>query len=118
VYLLHFSQPIGNERHKARHYIGWVADWRGLQRRLQQHRAGQGAAITRAAAALGIDLLLADYWPGSRAYERKLKNRKNAACLCSICRAERAAAKASQAARQGQQHFFAVVDEYGADIPF
>jgi putative endonuclease len=118
VYLLHFSQPIGNERHKARHYIGFVNDWRGLQRRLKQHQQGNGAAITRAAAALGITFALAAFWPGDRSYERKLKARKNAACLCPICRAEKAAAKARQADERGQEHFFTEIDAASGIIPF
>lgn len=54
VYLLHFSRPLGNPantRAMAQHYTGWAAD---LDRRLGDHQAGRGAALTRAAVEQGI----------------------------------------------------------------
>jgi hypothetical protein len=38
--------------------------------------------------ARGIGFQIVRTWPGSRSFERKLKNRKNARKLCPICRAQ------------------------------
>ena len=66
IYLLHFTAPLGDPsrpRMSARHYLRWApeADW---QDRIDAHRAGRGAAITRAAVAAGIELELVRTWPG------------------------------------------------------
>ena len=85
VYLLHFSQPLGdpgNPRGQAQHYIG-SAD--NLAQRLTSHQLGHGAAILRACKERGIDFCLVRTWPGGRQEERKLKNRKKARALCPIC---------------------------------
>lgn len=85
VYLLHFDEPIGNRenpRAQAQHYIGWADR---LDRRIHQHLTGRGAKITAALAAKGIGFQIAQTWPGSRSFERQLKNRKNARKLCPIC---------------------------------
>lgn len=42
VYLFHFHQPIGSERHQATHYVGWAEN---LERRIAEHFSGQGARI-------------------------------------------------------------------------
>lgn len=86
-YLLHFDAPLGNldnPRGQARHYLGHADR---LDRRALQHLTGRGAAITRAAVARGIGFQIARVWPGSRSFERHLKNRKNAPKLCPLCRA-------------------------------
>ena len=84
-YLLHFDQPIGsdNPRGQAQHYLGYADR---LDRRALQHLTGRGAKITQAFVARGIRFSIAQTWPGSRSFERKLKNRKNARKLCPICR--------------------------------
>jgi hypothetical protein len=87
-YLLHFDQPIGNpqnRRAQAQHYLGHADR---LDRRALQHLTGRGAKITQALVARGIGFQIARTWPGSRSFERKLKNRKNARKLCPICRAQ------------------------------
>src|SRR5687768_3591411 len=51
IYVLKFSQPIGNPnnpRAMASFYVGYCDD-DTLPRRLAEHRAGRGAAITAAA---------------------------------------------------------------------
>lgn len=113
VYLIHFDQPLGNEQHQARHYIGYCAHYMGLQRRLKQHRAGKGAAITRACVERGISFDIVDWWRAPRSLERKLKNQKNAARLCPVCQAERQAARLRGTALQ--LDFFAELEGY---IPF
>jgi predicted GIY-YIG superfamily endonuclease len=80
VYLIHFDQPL----HHAKHYLGFAkAD---LTARVLQHQAGQGAKLTQAAVAAGIQLILVRTWEGNRKLERTLKNRKNAPKLCPTCK--------------------------------
>lgn len=75
VYILEFTQPLGNERHQAKYYLGWAMD---VEERLEEHEAGHGAAITRAAIERGFGLKLVAIIPGmTRNDERRLKNQKN-----------------------------------------
>jgi hypothetical protein len=86
-YLLHFDAPLGNlanPRGQAQHYLGYADR---LDRRALQHLTGRGAKITQALVSRGIGFQIAQTWPGSRSFERTLKNRKNARKLCPICRA-------------------------------
>ncbi len=87
VYLLHYTQPIGNTanpRGTAQHYLGSTND---LERRLTQHEAGKsGAGIVRAFVAAGVTFVLARTWEGGKQEERKLKNWHKARQLCPICR--------------------------------
>lgn len=85
LYVLHFARPVGNlenPRGQARHYLGWAVD---PEARNRQHRAGQGAALTRAAAELGIDWTLFVLGAGTREMERQLKQKKATPRLCPIC---------------------------------
>jgi hypothetical protein len=84
-YLLHFDQPIGsdNPRGRAQHYLGYADR---LDRRALQHLTGRGAKITQALVARNIGFQIARTWPGSRSFERKLKNYKGSNRLCPICR--------------------------------
>jgi putative endonuclease len=90
-YLLHFSQPLGNPtnvRAQAQHYIGFAADdgsGAGLEHRIAEHLAGDGARITRAALANGIAVELVAAWRGPLALEKRLKARKEAPRLCPVC---------------------------------
>jgi len=78
VYLIEFLKPIGTERHTARTYIGYCHDKR-YGTRLHEHMTGRGAALTRWAYRHNIPWHVARTWPGEdRAFERKLKNQKNA----------------------------------------
>lgn len=79
VYLLHFDPKL----HHASHYIGFAKS--SIEERVLQHQQGQGAALTKAAVAAGIELKLVRFWEGDRALERRLKNQKNAPRLCPIC---------------------------------
>lgn len=76
IYIIQFSGKLGSVKHQAQYYIGSCADDR-LDERLQEHRTGQGAAITRAAVERGFTLSLACTLPGSWKEERQLKARKN-----------------------------------------
>ena len=85
VYLLHFERPIGdpaNARGQAQHYIGCCDD---VAARLETHRKGQGARITREVARRGIEMHLVRVWEGDRTFERRLKNRHNGPLLCPLC---------------------------------
>jgi predicted GIY-YIG superfamily endonuclease len=83
VYLLHFDRPI-SERHTTQHYLGFTED---IEERLREHRAGHGARLTQVANERGIGYIVVRVWEdGDRTFERKLKNRKNAPCLCPKCR--------------------------------
>lgn len=85
VYLLHFARAVGaldNPRGQARHYVGWALDPAARER---EHRSGHGAALTRAAVALGISWELFILTEGDRALERWIKDRKAAPRLCPIC---------------------------------
>lgn len=77
LYLIALERPLGNERHQARFYLGYCGEDRVLQR-LEEHRAGKGAKMLRAANQRGIGYQIVMTWPGStRKLERKLKNHKN-----------------------------------------
>ena len=86
VYLLHFSAPLGNERHQAQHYLGSAID---LAARLAEHRDGSGARIMQAVKERGFTFECVRTWPGGRQAERKLKRRKKARQLCPVCRSLR-----------------------------
>jgi predicted GIY-YIG superfamily endonuclease len=79
VYLLHLSQKIAGH---AGHYLGSATD---LDRRLAEHRRGQGARLTQVAVELGIELRLVRTWPGGRQRERQLKRQKHHPRLCPLC---------------------------------
>lgn len=74
VYVLRFEKPLGSAKHQAQTYIGWAKD---VDLRISQHRAGQGAAITRAAAQQGIHMEPIIILRGTRSLERQLKNMKS-----------------------------------------
>ena len=85
VYLLHFNAPI-SDKHTAQHYLGWCYD---LPSRVNLHLQGRGARLTQVARERGIGFVIANTWPGNRAFERRLKRRKNAPRYCPICRREK-----------------------------
>jgi predicted GIY-YIG superfamily endonuclease len=79
VYLIHFDTPLAH----ARHYLGYADD---ISRRVATHKRGQGARILQVCIERGITFQLVRTWRGrNRAWERRLKNRKNAKILCPVC---------------------------------
>ena len=81
VYLLHFDAPGPGG---ARHYIGWTHD---LDARLARHAAGDGAKLLREIVRQGIGFVVVRQWEGQdRAFERRLKKRRNHARHCPLCR--------------------------------
>lgn len=79
VYILEFVHPADPTRklgNHARWYIGFATNLSG---RIHNHRKGRGARITQAAVEAGFELQVACVWHGvTRAFERQLKNQKNA----------------------------------------
>jgi predicted GIY-YIG superfamily endonuclease len=94
VYLIHFKQPYiartGKQQHQVSHYLGWTID---LPSRLLEHRGGYGARLLEVANEAGIEWSVVQTWSGGRDLERRLKNRKNARCLCPVCREARRIAR-------------------------
>lgn len=76
IYILKLKKPLGNHKHRAQFYLGYCADGR-LEDRLAEHRAGRGAAMTRAAVERNISFEVVLTLPGGRDVERKLKSRNN-----------------------------------------
>lgn len=81
VYLACLERRIGSG---ARHYLGWTSD---PEARVADHRAGRGAKLLKLAKREGVAWEITRTWEGkTRAFERELKNRKNAAQLCPNCK--------------------------------
>jgi hypothetical protein len=87
LYLLHATLPVGGTgSNGAQHYLGYSPSPATLALRLQRHREGRGACLTRAMMQVsGQKLLLANVWEGTREDERTLKRRRNMSALCPIC---------------------------------
>lgn len=83
IYLLHGTEPVGNENHSARHYIGYTE--RDVEVRIQEHVDGVGSPLVWHLARAG-EVLLARLWRNkSRHFERRLKNQKNHGRMCPHC---------------------------------
>ena len=79
VYLLHFDRPYQGS---MRHYVGWT---RNLDKRIEQHRAGDvGSATTRRAFEQGIGFVVARTWPATRDLEQRIK-KCGIAKYCPLC---------------------------------
>lgn len=83
VYLLHFHSRY----YHADHYCGITAC---LDARLELHRRGRGAKLTKVIAEAGITFELVRLWKtatweDARELERQLKKRHNGPGLCPIC---------------------------------
>jgi predicted GIY-YIG superfamily endonuclease len=81
VYLLHFHERLGSERHYAQHYFGFTPD---LESRVEKHRAGQGARITEVLKERGIGFDVVAVWPGNRQIENAIKLH-SATRICPKC---------------------------------
>lgn len=86
VYLVLLSSPLGSDRHQARFYLGSALN---LDKRIRQHRSGQGSAMLRAANQKGIDYeiiksLQLPTAAAARKLERRLKRRKRNAELLEL----------------------------------
>lgn len=89
VYILKFIDPeTGQPKkfHHAAHYCGW-SEW--LARRLNHHRSGSGSLLMRAVVHSGLDFVVCRTFVGQdRNFERRIKNRKNLAKFCPVCRGD------------------------------
>ena len=80
TYLIHFLERYQH----AGHYSGWTD--RPVLERFAEHLRGEGAVLTRAAAAAGIGMVLARTWPDTtRDYEDCIKHQGGARRLCPEC---------------------------------
>ena len=84
VYLLHFDKPISH----ARHYMGYSdEDPERVDGRIDAHRAGKGANLTKVFKENNIDFVLDRVWIDvDRNFERRKKNSGGGARYCTICR--------------------------------
>jgi predicted GIY-YIG superfamily endonuclease len=83
VYLIHLEKMLCH----AQHYIGYTKTDRGLDARMERHRANQGGRLLRACNLNGIAWSVVRTWPGeTQAFERRLKMSKRAREMCPICR--------------------------------
>lgn len=89
VYLLHFSQPIGDldkPHGQAQHYIGCTSD---IRTRLIGHAHGRTARIVAAVRKAGLEFDLVTvgvtHRRGMRKIERQIKNWKSARVFCPLC---------------------------------
>lgn len=79
IYLIHFEAKYAH----AQHYIGLSNN---LERRLEEHRSGQGNPLMKAVTEMGIPWKVVRTWPDSdRMQEVQLKSRHKASQLCPIC---------------------------------
>ena len=114
VYLIHLNQPLGGEGFKsATHYIGWTSEAGvSVERRLAEHRAGNGARMLAYAAEHGITFDVVRTWtvdpatgrPPTRAFERRLKDNGHVATKCPVCRKDALAREAAQQRTYRDRH--------------
>ena len=83
VYILHFDRGVSH----ARHYVGYSDN---ILQRLEDHlgRRDRGSPLVREAVRRGIGVHLATVYAGDRKLERKIKDGKNVARHCPICRGD------------------------------
>lgn len=87
IYILEFSGTLGdpsNPKGQAKFYVGKTFD---VAARLEEHRAGQGAHITRAAVQQGLTLNVVAVFKGAGTIERQIKNQANTPRLVARLRA-------------------------------
>lgn len=80
VYLIHLDRKMKH----AQHYLGYVHN--NVEKRFNQHYTKKGAKILKAAREQKIGFSIVRVWEGvDRTFERRLKNRKKARCICPAC---------------------------------
>lgn len=99
LFCFHNQQNKKDRYGHAGHYLGWAYD---LEKRVEQHRSGNGGPLTVAAVEAGLVLVLARTWThATRDDERRLKRRGGAARICPLCRGSVALNCASDIAKPG-----------------
>lgn len=82
IYILHLDTPL----HHARHYVGYSANKRTLNARIEHHRKGTAhCRFTEVLREKGIGFTLARVMEGDRTMERKIKRTKSVRDYCPIC---------------------------------
>lgn len=77
VYLIKFARPVGG---RALYYIGWTHNEVTFKKRIEHHKSGRGACITRAAVQQGIAFDVVAIIPnGTPDDEKALKRIKSGA---------------------------------------
>jgi predicted GIY-YIG superfamily endonuclease len=92
VYLIHFNRAYKH----ARHYLGYSEH---LDKRITDHLCGMGARLMEVVTNARIEWKVCRTWPGDRALERQLKNRKEAPKLCPVCAGAKALNRAKEKAQ-------------------
>jgi predicted GIY-YIG superfamily endonuclease len=80
IYIIHLARPLRGS--KSRHYVGFSTQ---VEKRLWHHRNNTGSNFLREANRQGIPYCLVVIFAGTKADERRLKNRKNTAKYCPCC---------------------------------
>lgn len=89
IYVLHFdppyTAPIGDtgRTKTAGHYVGSTTG--DVLERVEQHIAGTGSPLVRAAVAAGSTVTIAATMPGGRNAERRIKRTHHRERWCPIC---------------------------------
>ena len=78
VYLICFSEPYK----RVQHYLGCTNN---LDRRLSEHRSGNGARLLQVVNEAGITYAVVRVWNGYFEKELELKKRKQASHFCPKC---------------------------------
>ena len=79
LYLIHFECKYEH----AQHYLGLSNN---VERRLEEHRCGQGNPLMKAVTAAGIPWQLVRTWTDAdRMHEVQLKSRHKSWKLCPVC---------------------------------
>ena len=73
VYILHFDKPI-SPAHTTQHYVGFTHD---IDKRIRQHRKGQGSRLCAVAKERAIKFILAELLIGGKDLEKAIKRQKN-----------------------------------------
>ncbi len=81
VYILHFDKPISPD-HTTQHYVGFTHD---IDKRIRQHRKGQGSRLCAVAKERAIKFILAELLIGGKDLEKAIKRQKNTKFFCPIC---------------------------------
>lgn len=82
IYVLHFTKPIDHRKH----YVGYTTD---LDRRLAQHRSGEGAklvgAVMRSGGNFVLALALKVPFTRAQSVERYIKTHGSGMHICPLC---------------------------------
>lgn len=107
VYMILLDSPIGSEKHTAQTYLGWAGDgdW---QRRLGEHRRGEGSRMLAYAASVGIEFHVVAVLEGDRKLERGLKNAGHGAALIARVLAGNAPKQVTYTGRDGKKEIIPV----------